>query len=287
MQSVFFKSVDMNIHYQAEGRGPVLICLHGGKGNSGDYFFPFLSPLAKDLTMVYLDERGSGKSKPAPDRMRVSHAGFAEDIENLIRHLGVDQVGILGHSYGCYLAIYFALHYPHRVRELYAMAGGPMYPDMTRWWSAIFKQEMARLKLEASVQEVYDQYNSGKITADQSFREVVKRQAPSIFYHWPERKALILETLARTDYTYLGPDNSNFADTPDLVPRLPEIRCPTLLIAGQHDISAPLEGFGAMARMIPNAAMKVIPHSRHFPFIDEPDLVCQTIRTFRQERKLS
>ena len=36
LQSRYFHSVDMNIHYQAEGDGPPLICLHGGKGNSGD-----------------------------------------------------------------------------------------------------------------------------------------------------------------------------------------------------------------------------------------------------------
>jgi proline iminopeptidase len=277
----------MNLHYQTEGRGPVVICLHGGKGNSGDYFFPFLSPLAKDLTMVYLDERGSGKSKPVPDKTRVSHDGFAEDIENLVRHLGVDQVGVLGHSYGGYLALYFTLKYPHRVRELYVVAGGAAYPQLqAQWWPEVFKKEMDRLNVTASVQEVYDQYNTGKITADQSFREVVKRQAPSIFYHWPERKALILETLARTDFTYIGAENSNFTDTPDLTPRFSEIRCPTLLIAGQHDISMPIEVFGAMARMIPECELFVTPRARHYPFIDQPERVCERIRTFRREQRL-
>ena len=284
----FFHSVDMDIHYQVEGKGPVLICLHGGKGNSGDYFIPYLSPLADSMTVAYLDERGSGKSKPVPDKNRVSYEGMATDIENLIRHLGMETAGLLGHSFGGALALYFTLHYPHRVRELYLVGGGTSYPGLFSrqgWYGKVFDEEMSRLNVAAEVKKVCDRYNAGEITADESFREQVKLQAPSVIYHWPEKRDEVYDTFARTDFTHLDDSNSNFGDEieihADMFSRLGEIRCPTLLLPGQHDVSSPLEYCGGMARTIPTCEVRVIPRSRHFPFIDEPGLFIAAIRSFR------
>jgi len=289
-----FRSVDMDISYQTEGSGPVLTCLHGGKGNSGDYFIPYLSPLGDEMKLVYLDERGSGKSKPVPDISRVSYPGLTEDMENLIRHLGVEQIGLLGHSFGGALAINFTLRYPHRVRELYLVGGGTSYPGLFSrdgWWGEVFDAEMKRLNVADQVKAVCDEYNSGKITADESFRRQVLLQAPSIIYHWPQKREEVLETFARTDFTYLGPEHCNFGDEnavhAEMFSRLGEIACPTLLLPGQHDVSTPLEAMGGMARTIPDCEVKVIPRARHFPFIDEPEVFIAAIRQFRAEHGLA
>ncbi len=292
-ESRYFHSVDMKIHYHVEGKGPLLICLHGGKGNSGDYFFPYLSPLADEMTMVYLDERGSGRSKPVSDKRLVSYEGMAADIDNLISHLGAEKAGILGHSFGSGLALYFALHYPHRMRELYVVCGGVSYPEISRqgWYGRIYDEEMLQLNLAGEVQRVCDLYNSGKITADESFRRQVKIQAPSIIYHWPEKRDEVYAVFARTDFTFLGRENSNFGNEPeihaDILARLGETRCPALILAGQQDISCPLERLGAMARHIPSCEVRVIPRSKHFPFIDEPEIFVEMIRSFRRSSRLS
>jgi proline iminopeptidase len=283
MKSCFFDSVDMRIHYQTEGSGPLFICLHGGRGNSGDYFFPFLSPLADTFQMVYLDERGSGKSKPVPDKDRVSVPGMAQDIDNLIAHLGARDAIVLGHSFGAYLALFFALHYPSRVRELSLVSGAVTYSEISQgWWPVWFKRHIANWDSTRRVHETHNLYNTGKITADESFRRCVTYGAPNAFYDFEHRRDLIMDTLARTDFTYLGEHNSNFQNEPDLVPRLPEISCPTLLMAGQLDISTPLEHFGAMARDIPHCEMVVVPRAMHFPFIDQPEICVAAIRQFHK-----
>lgn len=287
MQSCFFDSVDMPIHYQCEGDGPVLICLHGGRGNSGDYFFPYLSPLAEELKMVYLDERGSGRSKPVPDRRRVDYDGMSADIDNLMEHLRVSEAGLLGHSWGACLALYYAVSRPGRVRELYIVAGGPTYSDLSSsWWPAFYDSQIARLGIKGPLQEVYGRYNRGKISADESYRAAVGCQLPAVIYDMEGREDEIRETFARTDYTFLGPENSDFHE-PDLLAQLAEISCPTLLLAGQHDLSMPIEHFGAMAREIPDCEMCVIPRSRHFPFIDQQQLFLASVRRFRQDRGLA
>ncbi|MCM8761825.1 MAG: alpha/beta hydrolase [Candidatus Omnitrophica bacterium] len=292
VESRYFFSVDMNIHYQTEGKGPLFICLHGGKGNSGDYFIPYLSPLADEATMVYLDERGSGKSKPVPDKNLVSYRGMSQDIDNLIHCSGEEKASILGHSFGAALAIYFTLNYPHRVKELYLVCGGVTYPEISRsgWYGKIYNEEMERLNVAEKVKEICDRYNRGEITGDESFRQQVMEQAPAIIYHWHEKRDEVCEVFSRTDFTYLDEKNSNFRYEAEIhneiIKRMEEIRCPVLLVAGQQDISFPLEAFGLMARKIPKSEMCVIPRSRHFPFIDEPEIFVQEIRNFRKNKYL-
>src|SRR3954469_14742358 len=83
-QSSVFKTedgyVDANgvlIYYEAFGTGRPLLVVHGGPGASHDYFLPYLVPLAKTNRLIFIDERGSGKSQKLDDP-----AGYT--IENMV-----------------------------------------------------------------------------------------------------------------------------------------------------------------------------------------------------------
>ena len=291
VRSEYFSSVDMDIHYQTEGDGPVLICLHGGKGNSGDYFFPYLSPLAENLKMVYLDERGSGKSKPVPNIELISIEGFLRDIDNLVEHLGVRQVGLLGHSFGARLALLYAVEHPEKVRELYVVAGGLPYPEIEEW---LFEFRENAMKSDGGFQvrkEIQDLYNSGEISSDESFRRQVVEGTKILYKDAPEAKLeAILEAMNRTDCTCFDDKNSNFGSEPErnkrLLQELDTIACPTLIMPGQNDLSFSVECCGLMARSIPGCEMSVIRNSGHFPFIDEPDLFLKAVKEFRSRKVL-
>ncbi|HYQ80982.1 MAG TPA: alpha/beta fold hydrolase, partial [Anaeromyxobacteraceae bacterium] len=54
-------------YYKVVGRGPPLVILHGGPGASHEYFLPWLLPLARTHRLVFLDQRGSGKSEKLED----------------------------------------------------------------------------------------------------------------------------------------------------------------------------------------------------------------------------
>src|SRR6478672_9923772 len=62
--------VDANgvlIYYQTFGAGRPLLILHGGPGASHDYFLPYLTPLARHHQLIFIDERGSGRSQTLED----------------------------------------------------------------------------------------------------------------------------------------------------------------------------------------------------------------------------
>ena len=60
------------IYYMSVGRGAPLMIAHGGPGASHDYFLPYLLPLMRTNRLVFIDERGSGRSSKMEDPRHVS-----------------------------------------------------------------------------------------------------------------------------------------------------------------------------------------------------------------------
>ena len=113
--------VDANgvlIYYKKVGHGPPLLLLHGGPGASHDYFLPYLLPLMRANTLVFIDERGSGRSQKLADPKGYTVEAMAADVEAVRVALGLGKVNVLGHSYGGVLAQSYALKYGENIEHL-------------------------------------------------------------------------------------------------------------------------------------------------------------------------
>ena len=106
------------IYYEALGRGQPLLILHGGPGASHDYFLPYLLPLARTNRVVFIDERGSGKSGKLEDPKGYTVENMVEDVEAVRQHLNLGKMNLLGHSYGGVLAEAYALKYQANLAHL-------------------------------------------------------------------------------------------------------------------------------------------------------------------------
>jgi proline iminopeptidase len=96
------------------GAGPVVLLLHGGPG-CPDYLAPVAAMLPPGVRAVTFDQRGVGGSTCAGD-YRVED--YVADIDTVRAHLGVDQVHLLGHSWGGLLAQLYLARHPDRVASL-------------------------------------------------------------------------------------------------------------------------------------------------------------------------
>src|SRR5206468_11738313 len=67
VQEGFVDANGVFIYYESIGRGAPLVVLHGGPGASHDYLLPYLLPLARHHRVLFIDERGSGKSGKLED----------------------------------------------------------------------------------------------------------------------------------------------------------------------------------------------------------------------------
>src|ERR1043166_78281 len=67
MQEGFVDAHGVLIYYKSLGRGTLLVIVHGRPRASHDYLLPCLLPLARDHRVIFIDERGSGRSEKLED----------------------------------------------------------------------------------------------------------------------------------------------------------------------------------------------------------------------------
>src|SRR5579864_8419429 len=113
--------IDVNglfLYYTEIGQGEPLVVLHGGPGGSHSYFLPFLLPLARNNRLIFMDERGSGRSGKLQDPSGYTVDNMAADVEALRTALNLGSINVLGHSFGGVVAQRYALKYPKNVSHM-------------------------------------------------------------------------------------------------------------------------------------------------------------------------
>jgi proline iminopeptidase len=102
---------------------PVVV-LHGGPGLTLEYLADDLSPLARERSVVFYDQRGSGRSTLVTEPAALDAERFADDLEAVRRHFALERLTLVGHSWGAGVAALYALRHPERVSRIVLI--GPM-----------------------------------------------------------------------------------------------------------------------------------------------------------------
>lgn len=260
------------IYYKSIGSGPALMVLHGGPGSTHDYFLPYLVPLARHHRLVFIDERGSGRSQQLPPA-QYTLEGMAADVEAVRLALGLGRMDLLGHSFGGILAQAVATRYPAGIRRLILSSTGSsaafIDADFKRIMDALDPALRARIRaLEAK----------GIIGADGAqlpeYRKLAdEAEAP---YNYAGRMPAwdstgqgigwdVLHQMwgAKSDF-HIDGNLRGFDFTPDL--KKLDIR--SLVIYGDHDLLG-----DATARQsheaLRNSVLIKVPHSAHMTFVDQ------------------
>ena len=109
----FQTSDGLNLHYEEAGTGLPVLCLSGLTRNARD--FDFLAPHLADVRLIRLDYRGRGQSDWAPDPLSYTVPREAQDVIELLDHLGLEQVAVIGTSRGGLIAMVLAAMAKHRL----------------------------------------------------------------------------------------------------------------------------------------------------------------------------
>ncbi|WP_335964444.1 alpha/beta fold hydrolase [Galbibacter sp. PAP.153] len=108
----------VRLYAKKAGKGPVCIFVHGGPGAWSKSFEDLGgNKLEEQLSMIYLDQRGCGRSGNPADN-DYSLDSMVDDIEQVRQNLGTEKVYILSHSFGGILAVNYAAKYPQHVKGL-------------------------------------------------------------------------------------------------------------------------------------------------------------------------
>ena len=117
-QEGFIDAHGVLIYYVEFGKGSPLVVLHGGPGADHTYFLPWLLPLARTHRLIFIDERGSGRSERLQDVSKYTVENMADDVEAVRVALNLGKIDLLGHSCGGVLAEAYALKYQQHLNHL-------------------------------------------------------------------------------------------------------------------------------------------------------------------------
>jgi pimeloyl-ACP methyl ester carboxylesterase len=101
--------------------GVPLIVLHGGPGLDHTHLRPWLDPLGDEFRVLYVDERGQGRSERV-DPATLSLEVFARDVDLLAEALALERFALLGHSFGAIITTWHAINLGSA--EAYVISGG-------------------------------------------------------------------------------------------------------------------------------------------------------------------
>jgi proline iminopeptidase len=130
----------VELHVDVAGTGPPCIYVHGGPGQGAQSFQRMRGDaLQSFLTMIYVDQRGSGRSASADD-YRLDRV--VDDLDDVRRSLGFDKVYLLAHSFGGIIAFRYVEKHPDRVLGLILANSTLWFPGSLRWQLEYLREQV-------------------------------------------------------------------------------------------------------------------------------------------------
>lgn len=262
---------DTELYVDVAGQGPPVLVMHGGLGVDHTCFRPWLDPLGDTASLVYYDHRGNGRSARAP-LDDVDHDTWVEDADALRAALGHERVVVLGHSYGGFLALRYALAHPDRVRGLILVSTAAVMEH----WDSIHQGLAARHATPAQLRAFEDR----PFEDDADFGATLAALLPLYFHRRPCQD--VTDRLAGMSISVEASVAGGrcMADY-DVRADLARIGCPALVLAGRHDFVMPVAATAApLAAGLADSELTVFEDSGHFPYIEQAALFGDVVRSW-------
>lgn len=285
------------LYYKVLGQGEPLVILHGGPGASHDYFLPYLLPLARHNRVIFLDERGSGRSQKLEDPEGYTVEAMVEDVEAVRQALKLGKINLLGHSYGGVLAQAYALKYQGNLSHLIlsstfssTRAMNEVFVRMKERMAPDLRQRIDKLEAAGLFGQGPD-YRKGRYPDDYMTAAWGEGYFPYLYQNRPDANFDPLQqgNAAWDLYRQMWGSHGEFVIDGNLksveyTERLPALTVPTLVMVGDHDECDPSLA-ETMHAKIAGSRLVVLPKSGHMNFVDQPALYLQAVDEFLHHGK--
>lgn len=270
----FVKVGDLDIHYTDEGPadGPVVVMLHGFGGWAFTWRHQREALAAAGYRVLTVDLLGYGASA-RPARAQYSTRDQAEVVLGAVRALGVERADWVGHSFGGRVAMQIAIIAPERVRALVALAPEAFARERPGVAAVLKIPALGHAVAYASTRRMWVapflRWSTGRRDAAAHAwitPAVVDGYAAPIRIKGTVR-GQVWQGRSPKDGAEPVPDN------------LPRVTAPALLIWGEDDPVFPVDDGRRLARILPNAALRVLACG-HMPHEERPADVNEAILSF-------
>lgn len=277
----FIQSGDATLFCKILGSGSPIIVIHGGAGYlTHDHLLPHLEPLANHNQLIFYDQRGLGRSTGAIDAEHINLKTYLEDIETIRISLGAKKVSLLGHSWGSFLAVRYAILYPESVDKLILVSSMPASSNDLGLFFIELQKRLAPYHEKLEKIESSELYLSGD-------PETVENDQKLVFQTY----MFCPENISKLNLWKSQKANQNsfkvweifkeqiFMKPYDITLQLKAIESPTLILHGDAD-PIPYVIAERLNAAIPDSKLIKIEQSGHFPFVEQPDCFFKAIENF-------
>jgi 3-oxoadipate enol-lactonase len=226
------------------GNATPIVFLHG-VGSDKNAWHPQLEHFGRTRRAIAFDYPGYGDSDPAPQG--TTRDDYASAVISAMHELGVDRAHICGLSLGGVVAVAMSHHAPERCASLILANTFAAHPNGL----AIYERSLE---------------GSRDLPAMAEARVDVLLAQPID----PQIRREVAETMSRIDPAAyrIGAKAVWLADVRD---HAQEIKVPTLVLVGDHDLVTPVDLSSELVDLIPDARMRVIAGAGHLSNLEKPD----------------
>jgi len=245
---------DVSLEMRTTGEGPPLLFLHGG-----DYFTQnqgFLERLAQRWRVVIPRHPGFGRTE-RPDGFRSVH-DLAYLYLDLIERQRLSDVVLVGSSFGGWVALEMCVRSVERVGRLVLIDtlgvkfGGREERDIADIYALSDDEVLRRTFFDpAAAAPDYSRLDDAEAAS------IASDRAATTLYGWRP-----------------------YMHNPGLRQWLHRVRVPTLVLWGQSDGIVPPDYGQRLSRSLPDARFELIPEAGHYPQVERPKAVADTIERF-------
>lgn len=269
------------LHYQIQGdirSATPLLFLHGGPGAG-------VRPADKELfaglrrPVIFFDQRGCGLSKFSKRLQANTTTELIDDIEQLRAALTIEQVMLVGGSWGSTLSLLYAIHYPQRVLRLilwgvflcrqqelkwfYQQGANQLYPDEYQQFIDTIGQS------DQPVQAYYKLLTSGNSDEQQAAAMSWARWEAVNSFLTPGRQkiaefcdpATSLPMAQLASYYFV---NNGFMEDDFILRHCAALQDIAIdIVHGRYDTICPCVSAWQLANAVSQARLTITPHAAH------------------------
>lgn len=234
----------INVHYERYGNrnGKTLLFLHGW-GQNIEMMKPIANPFESDFDIVILDLPGHGESSEPTSILHIPE--FVECIRSLVEYLKIENLTLIGHSFGGKLALLYASKY--EVDKL-ILFGSP------------FKKEIQKLSIKTKALKKIK-----KIPGMKAFEEFAKKHIGSTDYK--NASPIMREILV---------EHVNL----DITEEVKKITCPTLIVWGTNDEAVDISRAYELESLMKDAGLVVYEGCSHYAYLENLNQTIRVMESF-------
>ncbi|MDD7939678.1 alpha/beta hydrolase [Actinomycetospora lutea] len=237
----------IDVYFEDHGAGDPLVLLHGGMLTLDLSFGALMPLLTPHRRLIPIELQGHGRTA-APEGREITLARMADDVVGVLDHLGLARADVLGSSWGGLVALETAVRHPGRVDRLVLAA---VHTRKDGYHAEIHDPSTyatsTRMPTEAEFGAMVAEYERYGLS---TFEQVVAELDPIV--------------TAEENWTPA---------------QLATVAAPTLVMIGDHDFVR-VDHAVAMQETIPDAALAVLPRTKHTEVVSRVGLVAPLLEDF-------